>query len=41
MQVGWICVKHGLPNPAPRLYARYVAVTLQPFAFVDRKNTLP
>ena len=30
MQVGWICVKHGLANAAPRLYARQMAVTLQP-----------
>ena len=26
MQVGWICVKHGLANAAPFLYARHVAV---------------
>ena len=31
MQVGWICVKHGFAKLAPRLYARYVAVTLYSF----------
>ena len=41
MQVGWIWVKHGLANPAPRLWARQVAVTFDPLALVDRKNTLP
>src|SRR5688572_32236815 len=40
MQVGWICVKHGFAKPAPRRYARQIAVTLAPFAFVDRKKTL-
>ena len=28
MQVGWICVKHGLAKKAPRLWARHAAVTL-------------
>jgi hypothetical protein len=36
MQVGWIWVKHGFANAAPRLWARQMAVTLQPFAFVER-----
>src|SRR3989441_621940 len=29
MQVGWICVKHGLPNSAPRRWARQMAVQLE------------
>ena len=29
MHVGWICVKHGFANAAPRLYARQIAVTLR------------
>jgi hypothetical protein len=41
MQVGWIWVKAGLANSAPRRWARQVAVTLQPLALVDRWNTLP
>ena len=41
MQVGWIWVKHGLANSAPRRCARQIAVTLQPLALVDRKKTLP
>ncbi len=41
MQVGWICVKHGFAKPAPFLWARQIAVALQPFAYVARKNTLP
>ena len=40
MQVGWIWVKHGLANSAPRRWARHAAVTLQAIAFVERKNTL-
>ena len=40
MQVGWIWVKHGLANSAPRRWARQAAVTLQAIAFVERKNTL-
>jgi hypothetical protein len=40
MQVGWIWVKHGFAKPAPRRCARQIAVTLQAFAFVERKNTL-
>jgi hypothetical protein len=40
MQVGWIWVKHGLANAAPRLYARQMAVVLQALALVERKNTL-
>jgi hypothetical protein len=36
MQVGWICVKHGFANAAPRLWARQIAVALDAFAFVDR-----
>ena len=32
MHVGWICVKQGLANAAPFLYARQIAVPLQPFA---------
>ena len=38
MQVGWICVKHGLAKYAPRRCARHAAVTLQPMALVDRKK---
>jgi len=34
--VGWIWLKHGFANAAPRLYARHVAVTLQPRALVER-----
>ena len=41
MQVGWIWVKQGLANSAPRRCARQLAVTLQPLALVDRWNTLP
>jgi hypothetical protein len=41
MHVGWIWVKHGLPNSAPRLCARQIAVAFDPFAFVERKKTLP
>ena len=41
MQVGWICVKHGLANNAPRRCARQIAVALQPLAFVDRWKALP
>ena len=29
-------VKLGLAKPAPRLWARHAAVTLQPFALVER-----
>ena len=29
MQVGWICVKHGLAKSAPRLCARHAAVTFE------------
>ena len=29
MQVGWICVKHGFANSAPRLCARHAAVTFE------------
>ena len=36
MQVGWIWVKQGLAKPAPRLWARQAAVTLQPLALVER-----
>ena len=36
MQVGWICVKHGLAKSAPRLYARQAAVTFEFSALVDR-----
>ena len=36
MHVGWICVKPGFANAAPRLCARQMAVTLQPLALVDR-----
>src|SRR2546422_6040100 len=36
IQVGWICVKPGFANAAPRLWARQMAVTLQP---LDRKST--
>ena len=36
MQVGWIWVKQGLANRAPRLYARQMAVVLQPLALVER-----
>ena len=36
MQVGWICVKHGLANSAPFLCARQIAVALQFMALVDR-----
>ena len=36
MQVGWICVKHGLANAAPRLCARQIAVAFEPFALVER-----
>ena len=36
MHVGWICVKHGLANSAPRLWQRQAAVTLQLTALVDR-----
>jgi len=36
MQVGWICVKQGLANSAPRFYARQMAVALHPLAFVER-----
>jgi hypothetical protein len=32
MQVGWIWVKQGFANAAPFLYARQIAVALQPFA---------
>ena len=28
-------------NAAPRLYARQIAVAFEPWAFVERKNTLP
>ena len=31
MQVGWICVKHGFANAAPRLCARQIAVALDAF----------
>ena len=41
MQVGWIWVKHGLANSAPRRCARQIAVALQPFALVERWKTLP
>ncbi len=40
MQVGWICVKHGFANVAPRLWARQIAVALEALAFVLRKNAL-
>ena len=40
MQVGWICVKHGFANAAPRLCARQIAVALDAFALVERKNAL-
>ena len=36
MHVGWIWVKHGLANMAPRLWARQMAVALQFMALVDR-----
>ena len=36
MHVGWIWQKQGLANPAPFLWARQVAVTLHPLAFVER-----
>ena len=36
MQVGWIWVKQGLANSAPRLCARQMAVALQPLALVER-----
>ena len=36
MQVGWIWVKHGLPNSAPRRWARQMAVQLEAFALVER-----
>ena len=36
MQVGWICVKQGLANSAPRLWARHAAVTFEFTALVDR-----
>ncbi len=36
MQVGWICVKHGLAKSAPRLCARHAAVTFEFTALVDR-----
>ncbi len=36
MQVGWIWVKQGLANNAPRLCARQMAVALQPLALVER-----
>ena len=39
MHVGWIWVKHGFANRAPRRCARHAAVTLQPMALVERKNT--
>src|SRR5688572_10159800 len=35
MHVGWIWVKHGFAIAAPRLYARQIAVTFEPFASVD------
>ena len=41
MHVGWICVKHGFANSAPRLCARHAAVTLLALALVERKKTLP
>ncbi len=41
MHVGWIWVKHGFANSAPRRCARQIAVVLQPLALVDRWNTLP
>jgi hypothetical protein len=36
MQVGWIWVKHGLANSAPRRCARQAAVALEYLALVDR-----
>ena len=36
MQVGWICVKQGLANSAPRRWARQAAVALEYLALVDR-----
>jgi len=36
MQVGWIWVKQGFAIPAPRLWARQMAVTLQFLALVLR-----
>ena len=41
MHVGWICVKQGLANSAPRRWARQVAVALESLALVERKKTLP
>ena len=40
MQVGWIWVKHGFANAAPRLWARQIAVALELRALVERKKTL-
>ena len=40
MQVGWICVKHGLAKTAPLRCALQIAVTLQALALVERKYTL-
>ena len=41
MHVGWICVKQGLANSAPRRWARHVADAFEYLALVERKNTLP
>ena len=41
MQVGWIWVKQGLANSAPRLWARQMAVAFEPLALVERWKTLP
>ncbi len=38
MQVGCICVKHGLPNQAPLLCAFHAAVTLLPMALVLKRG---
>src|SRR5690606_28179613 len=40
MQVGWIWVKQGLANAAPRRWARQAAVTLVAMAFVVRWKSL-
>lgn len=36
MHVGWIWVKHGFANSAPRRCARHTAVALEFMALVDR-----
>jgi hypothetical protein len=36
MHVGWIWVKQGLANSAPRLCARHAAVALECLALVER-----